>query len=435
MLRTFRLATAGHGVAGSTLVVLAGSAVALGASLVLRMVLARVLAPAEVGLLLLGIGVVSTAGGIASLGLNPVAARDIARLRWAGRPRAAWGLARRVATVAAGAGALAAVLLALGATEIAPFVAREGDPERFGGVLRGLAPVVLALPLGLAGLGIYRALGGVLARALVRDGGGGLLRLALAATAAVAVGTPKAIALAYGAAVLASEGLFLAHGLRRARSEATAAPPEPEPAECDPGRPSKLAPFVWMELLGQAQQWFDLLVVGLFVSPRDLAPYALARALARALDMARLAAAHRFLPAASERAVADPALRRLHRHTVGVVLALVAVPAVVFLVWPAPVMEILFGDGYGAAGPLLALLTVSVLLEALTGFRELLLVARGREGQVGWLRGLCLGVGVALALVLVPRFGTEGAAWAVLGAQLVRSAGLLALSRRRPQPS
>ena len=66
---------------GATLVVLAGSGVAVLASLAVRMLLARLLSPAELGLLLLAVAAVSVAGGVASLGINVAASREVASSR------------------------------------------------------------------------------------------------------------------------------------------------------------------------------------------------------------------------------------------------------------------------------------------------------------------------------------------------------------------
>ena len=67
-----------------TAAVLGGSLAALAATLALRVVVARTFAPADLGLLLAAIALVSWAGGVASLGLNPAVARHAAEQRAAG---------------------------------------------------------------------------------------------------------------------------------------------------------------------------------------------------------------------------------------------------------------------------------------------------------------------------------------------------------------
>ena len=194
--------------------------------------------------------------------------------------------------------------------------------------------------------------------------------------------------------------------------------------------PRRLAPFAGLEVLGQAQQWFDVLLLALFVPPAELALYALARALTRSLDLARGAAAHLFLPSVARAAVTggEVPLEALMRRTVGLVLALIAPACALFLLVPGRLMGFLFGAPYAAAAPLLAILTLAVVLEAVFGFRELILLGRGREAGVWRLRALCLGVGAVLLVALAPPFGAVGAAWAVVAMQAVRGAGLAVMA-------
>ncbi len=430
------VATGSRRLTTSTFVVLAGSGIAVLASLALRVVLARLLVPAELGLLLLGIAVVTVAGGAASLGLNLAASRDVAALRAVGRAAAAARLAVRVAVVAGISGLLASLALVAGAPLLAGWFGAEGDAGALTPVLRALSPVVLGLSLGLAALGVYRAYDRVVARAVLRDAGGGVLRAVVVTAVGLVFADLVTLAAAYGAAVLASESLFLAHSLRRSRREARAAVPVEAPPEAGgavpPLSPRRLAPFAGLEILGQMQAWFDVLLLGLFVAPAELAAYALARALTRSLDLVRGAAAHRFLPTAAQAAARGERgeLGAMQRHAVGLVLLLIALPTAVFLLLPGVLMELLFGAPYRAAGPLLAVLAVTVLLEAVFGFHELVLLAHGREGGVLTLRVVSQGVGIAALVVLAPPFGALGAAWAVVTMQAVRSAGVMVMARR-----
>lgn len=73
----------------STLSVLAGSGVALAGSLVVRVLMARALEPDALGLVLLGIAVVTPVGAIAGLGTNAAMAQKLAELRAGGEETAA----------------------------------------------------------------------------------------------------------------------------------------------------------------------------------------------------------------------------------------------------------------------------------------------------------------------------------------------------------
>ena len=111
-------------------------------------------------------------------------------------------------------------------------------------------------------------------------------------------------------------------------------------------------------------------------------------------------------------------------------MVLLWLPMLAALALPTLLMRLLFGAGYAAGGTLLALLTVGVLVETLLGFKDQSLVALGRERELVWLRTAAQGVGIAVLLVLAPRFGAVGAALAVLAMQAVRSAGLTLLLAR-----
>jgi O-antigen/teichoic acid export membrane protein len=442
-------------IVGATLVVLAGSGMALLASLGARVLLARLLAPADVGLLLLGLGLVTAAGSLAGLGLNLPLTRRIAALRtaalrgadpWAPR-RTAW----TAAVTAIAAGLVAAGLVFAASPFIAPLLAPAADAPRLAAALRALCPVVVALPLGLAGLGINRGYGGVAARALLRDTLGGALRLAGIAAAALLSGSLAALGIAYSSAVLVSEGLFLAHGLRSAgRRVASAVAPRPSlpsavdgvslpEAESPPStghldRPllAALPPFFHLEILHQTEQWLDLMVVGLFASPREVALYGLARALTRSMDLVRLSASHRFFPAATG-ARASGASERfadVYRRSRFLVLAILWLPLLACLLVPGLLMATLFGPTYEPAGSLLSLLALAVLLEGLFGFKDQSLVVLDKEGGVLRVRLLAQVVAVLVLFLTVPRWGAVGAAVAVLGAQAVRSTGFTLMLRR-----
>ena len=75
----------GSDVALPTLIILAGSGAALLTTLAARIIMARALTPAELGLILLGVALVSGVGGAASLGLGAAAGRRAADLRAKGR--------------------------------------------------------------------------------------------------------------------------------------------------------------------------------------------------------------------------------------------------------------------------------------------------------------------------------------------------------------
>ncbi len=399
----------------STVSVLAGGGAALAASLVLRVLMARALEPGALGLVLLAIAIVTPFGSIASLGTNPALAQRVAERRARGDEEGARSAARRGQLLASASGAAAAALLALLALPAARLLGQPG----LEGVLGPIAPVALGLAVGAAALGVARGFGDTLGRALVRDAGGGLLRV-LGVGAALLAGrpTPFGIAVGFAAGSLAAELLFAGY----VASKGWLSPRSPAPAE--PLLPA-LRPYAATEVLTQASLWLDVVVLGAFAPPAVVGLYGVARGLTRVLDLVRQASSHGYLPAAAAASATgeESRLPTLHVGTRRFAFALVWPVLAVCVLAPGPLLALLFGEAYAAAAPALRLLALGSFLASSFDYLDLLLIAGRRPGDV-----LRAGVGGAAALLLllaalVPRFGGEGAAWALLGAGLLR--GLL----------
>ena len=192
----------------STVSVLAGGGAALVGSLVLRVLMARALEPSALGLVLLAIAIVTPVGSIAGLGTNPAIAQRVAERRARGDEEGARGLARRGQRLALAAGILAAALLAALAGPLAWVLGQPGLDR----VLLPLAPVALGLAAGSAALGVSRGFGDSLGRALVRDTGGGVLRVVgVGAAFLAAEPTSFGVAAGFAAGSLAAELLFVGY--------------------------------------------------------------------------------------------------------------------------------------------------------------------------------------------------------------------------------
>ncbi len=412
---------------GSTLAVVAGSVAALVGTLLARVIMARALAPAELGMLLLAVALASALGGIASLGLNPATAHRVAALRAAGAEEEAQASARTALLVAAAVGGGAAVALA--AAGLAMVEAAGLLPPAWGLLgwgLLGVWPVALALPVGLAVLGACRGFGEVAGRALLRDGGGGLLRAAAVALAALAGGSVLVFALAFAAGSVAAEGLFALHAVRRGwfgRGR----------RRRDRGLVGSLRPFAVLEVLGQTDQWLDMGVVGLLASPAQVGFYGIAKGLLRALRMLGAAGAHGYLPMASaaHRRGDERALAGAYHHARLLTLALVWLPLSMCLAVPQQLVVLLAGVPYLPAGEVLRVLALSFLAESLLGYQDLTLVAAGHARTVALLRtGVLVAGGAAMALLTVC-FGALGTAAGLALAVVGRLVVLALLLRRR----
>ncbi len=384
-------------------------------SLVLRILMARALEPSALGLVLLAIAIVTPVGSIAGLGTNPAVAQGVAERRARGDEEGARGLARRAQLLALTAGLLAAALLAALAGPLAVLLGQPGLDS----VLLPMAPVALGLAAGVAALGVSRGFGNSLGRALFRDTGGGVLRVVgVGAAFLAAEPTSFGVAAGFAAGSLSAELLFVgyvaAKGWLSAGSRTPTAPLLP-----------LLRPYAATEVLSQAALWLDVVVLGALAPPVVVGLYGIARGLTRVLDLVRQASSHGYLPSASA-AVArgeGDRIATLHVSTRRFAFALVWPILAICLLAPAPLLGLLFGPAYEAAAPALRLLALASFLASFFDYLDLVLVAERRPGDV--LRAGVAGIValVALLAALVPPYGGEGAAVALLGSSLLR--GLL----------
>jgi len=414
---------------GTTLAVVAGSVAALLGSLVARVVMARALAPAELGVLLTAVAMASALGGVLSLGLNPATARRIAGLRATGTADEAHAAARtalRLAATVGGGGmvALAAAgLLVMRARGLLPL-----EWQTLGWGVTGVAPVVLALPVGLATLGACRGFGEVAGRALVRDGGGGLLRAAAVGLAALGGGSVLTFALAFALGSLAAEGLFALYGMRRGWFV--------HGGRWDRVLTGSLRPFAALEGLGQLQQWLDMAVVGVLASPMQVGYFGVAKALLRAMRLLSAAGSHGYLPlaAAAHQRGDRGDLGAAYRHARLISLALVWLPAGLCLLAPRQVIVAFAGAAYAPATLTLQLLAVTLLVDVLPGYMDTTLEAMGDAATLARVRTVSLLLGALAMVVLTWRFGAAGTAAGLLVMAVVRNLLLAVHLWRRLRP-
>lgn len=390
------------------LLVLGGTGAALAGSFALRVLLARLLEPADLGRFTLALALVSAAGGVAGLGLPMLAAQRIAAARARGDDSAAAATARSAVRLAAVTGAATTLLLVLAS----PLLGRVFADPLLAMPLALLSPVAGGLALGLAALGVARGHDDVALRALLRDGLGSAARLLAVGLALVElaprIGALAAAVLGYAAGALLADGAFVA--LVRRRGWLTLR------GERDPTLRGALPPYLLVEGLAQAGQWLDVWLLGLVAPPAVVGVYAAARGLGRLLELAAEAAGHRYLPLASAAWQEGGAagLLAVHRHAQAFVLALVWPAAALCLVHPVLLLSLLFGAQYAGGAAALRLLAGGLLVATLAGYGERTVVAAGRPREAWQAR--CVGVVTAavLCLATAPAWGATGAAlgWA-----------------------
>ena len=287
-----------------------------------------------------------------------------------------------------------------------------------GGVTKPGAGTSYASPMaaGVAALGISRGFGDSLGRSLVRDTGGGLLRV-LGVGAVLLAGSPTSFRVAAGFAAGSVTAELLFAGYVAAKGWLSPAARVPT----GPLMPA-LRPHAATEVLSQSALWLDVVVLGALASPAVVGLYGIARGLTRVLDLVRHASSHGYLPAASTAFARGEGARipALHVSTRRFAFALVWPVLATCLLAPGPLLGLLFGPTYEAAAPALRLLALASFVSSFFDYLDLVLVAERRPGDV-------LGAGVAgvvslaaLLAALVPLYGGEGAALALLGSSVLR---------------
>jgi O-antigen/teichoic acid export membrane protein len=176
----------------------------------------------------------------------------------------------------------------------------------------------------------------------------------------------------------------------------------------------------------------DVLILGLFVAPEQVAFYFAATRIAQILAYvpysATAATAQKFakLSAPADRAE----LQALIGRTATLSTLATAFGALLLSLYAAPLLS-LFGEDFAAAAPIVMLLSLGIFVSCALGPGEDVLNMLGEERicSIGFL--LALLVNLALNFALIPLFGLAGAAIATLSALALRGALLAAFARLR----
>jgi PST family polysaccharide transporter len=118
------------------------------------------------------------------------------------------------------------------------------------------------------------------------------------------------------------------------------------------------------------------------------------------------------MPALVRRREADRAAywRLVRRLALGLGLGTGALAAV-FSLGATQWITLLYGGRFVGAAPILAAHAATLVFVALVSLRSRVLILEGRTGSIALLAGLTAGLGLALNLWAIPRYGATGAAW------------------------
>jgi O-antigen/teichoic acid export membrane protein len=181
----------------------------------------------------------------------------------------------------------------------------------------------------------------------------------------------------------------------------------------------------------------DFAVLGAMAGPAVLGAYAVASKYAELLRLPGTALTWVCYPMLAGMPEADAS--RTSRRLLPAALATNLLAAAPFVLLAGPVIRLLYGGGFDTAIGPARLLIAGMLLAGAAGVASGHLYGRGRPGLNSWALGLGLVVTVALDVLLIPRFGAMGAAFASTTTYLLADGALvlllLRLSGRRTSPT
>lgn len=184
--------------------------------------------------------------------------------------------------------------------------------------------------------------------------------------------------------------------------------------------------------MNMAVQWSSQIAAGALLTPTDVAHLAAAQRTAMliglSLAVTNMVVAPRFA-ALHHRGDLDGLRVLAQRATRLMILAVTPIAAAVALA--APWVMSLFGDGFGAAAPLLAILVFGQWLNTVAGSVGLLLTMSGHERDLRNVTLVSGGLAIGLAVVLTMHVGVIGAAWATALAVIAQNLGALWYVKRR----
>lgn len=396
---------------------------------IILLVLGRGLGAGGSGSFLEAIAVFNIVAVTAALGVETGFIRAVSRARADGRI-GRLGRTFRVGYVpVVVAGVVAAVVLLVAVEPIARVFGDAEHTAEIAGYLRVMAAFVPLGALAVATLGATRGFETMLPTVVVdRLGKYGMQALAIAVGVMVGL-SARALATAWAVPVALASAWSVwwlrRLWLRGVAREAARGPDGPPAAEADPVESLRdvvrdfwtfTLPRTFASIFRITVQWLDVLLVGALMSPAAAGIYATATRLLQFGLAAALAVGQ----------VSQPMISRLlarGHHAATKSLYGTATAWQVLMTWPqylgvaifAPALLALFGQEFLAGTTVVVILAVSAMIGSASGPVDMVLLMAGKSLWSFWNTALSLGLNVVLNLILIPRWGITGAAfaWAV----------------------
>jgi O-antigen/teichoic acid export membrane protein len=183
-----------------------------------------------------------------------------------------------------------------------------------------------------------------------------------------------------------------------------------------------------IDLCGTLSQYVDqALVVGI-LNPSAMGSYTVALSLSRTIGVVFNSVAAVLFPKTMNRDL-DFSISLSLRALLGSLV--VTAPAALALVFGGRLaLQILYGHEYAVAQVMLEILVLEAIVSGSINVMSQIFMAIGRPGTVTVLQAIGLSLSIPLMMIMVPRWGGEGAAFALLLSAILRG-GLLIFSYRR----
>lgn len=183
---------------------------------------------------------------------------------------------------------------------------------------------------------------------------------------------------------------------------------------------ARAMPMIWSGILGLVIYNSDLLFLRVFRGAAAVGYYAAAYALVSFLLNLGTAYNQSLLPTLT-RLHADPRSEQALYDTASAHVFALTVPAAIGGAMLAPaIIDTVFGQSYGMSGVALRILMWSVPLLLIRGIPAVALMARGREDLVFRINLWATVLNLTLNVILIPRYGVMGAAWATVCTEVLR---------------
>ncbi len=383
----------------SALLVFVGTAVGMGSKMGERILVGRLLEPGLYGEVSIGLAVLGISSTISLLGLFQGVPRFMARTDDSTFKR---NVALSGILIAAVTATALAVVIVLVSTQLEQLLFDSRDSTRLLLLFAVALPLLVTMQAGVAGV---RGLEKTVYKTVAQDLTYPLIRIAVIAGALVFTGS--ILAVGYGYIVAAVTGLVVVVLLLNR---------ELEFRKGFTFEGTELVTFSLPLMISSAISTLliktDTVLVGFFRSSFETGLYAAAFPIANGLVLGLSAIGFLYLPITSRLDASDEQaqLNKFYQVTTKWAFLLTFPPFVLFTFFSEDVIRIFFGEAYLGANTALAVLSVGFFSDVFAGRSRETLISLGETRRILWYTGTAFGVNLLLNLLLIPRYGAEGAA-------------------------